>query len=163
MNKYAAHQSVYFFTTKIGDVFPILQYAADTSSASRFSSFWMLGGLVKSSYLSPNEVDVSQKLKDKNFLIDMIVEDLNLNKPKFVFIDDRKTKNLFFYGREGKNFLFPQIEYLTFDYLPYFSTNKNFKTAWKNYHYFTTIKPSNTNSFFLFQQLFQLTVYERNS
>lgn len=139
INQNARDQSVYFFTTDISHAFPTIIYADNTQSASRFSFFWALPGLLKRPHLPINPIQLEQLQNDKNFLIDMVSEDLNNKKPSLIFVDNLDKKNsLVFYGKSAglEN---SKPHYFYFDYLPYFSENKKFVNAWKNYHYVTTL------------------------
>jgi hypothetical protein len=138
INQNAAQQSVYFFTTNIEHAFPNIIYTHNTTSASRFSFFWALPGLVKQSYLRMDEKRRAQQTADRKFFIEMTSKDLNLKKPKFLFIDDLDKKNsLFFFTKKDSSYALPN--YFKFDYLSYFRTNENFNEAWKNYRYTTSL------------------------
>jgi hypothetical protein len=132
-DQHAAHQSVYLFSTDIAFAFPLLDYTKGTTSASRFSGFWILLALIKQPYSPMTQVLSQQIMTTKNLLIDMVAEDLNLNKPKLVLVDTIEQKRgLFFDTPQGK-------QYFPFDYLTYFKQNQHFNQAWTNYHYLTTI------------------------
>jgi hypothetical protein len=124
VNHLANGQSVYFFTSNLYHVFPIMTYADNTHSVSRFSYFWALPGLVKQSYLPMDKKLYDQYISDKNLMVDMVAEDLVLKKPNYVFVDVLDHKSAI----EGK-----------FDYIQYFSTNSHFNHAWQKYHYLKTI------------------------
>ncbi len=128
INSNAPHQSIYFFTTNIAHAFPIITYSHDTTSSSRFSYFWALPGLLKQSSLPMDNKLQSLLSKDKNFLIDMVADDLSVKKPELVFIDVLDRKN--------------SLGLIPFNYLDYFAENQKFNTVWKNYRYLTTISAS---------------------
>jgi hypothetical protein len=135
LKKEAAHQSVYFFAPTTIYTFPTIDYA-EVELGSRFPFMWMVAGLVNQSLL--NEEAVQQHKQDKLTLGNMIAEDLNQYQPLLVFIDIRARK--------------PYLNQAHFDYLVYFSDNPQFRQAWKDYHYLTTLeKPG----------LYQLAVYKR--
>ncbi|MHB1948685.1 MAG: hypothetical protein ACYCQI_11300 [Gammaproteobacteria bacterium] len=130
----AAHASVYFFTSNIAHVYPVITYSQNTTTPSRFSFFWTLAGFVKQSFMPMSGEMQEHKRKDTNFLIETIVEDLSVKKPRYVFIDTLYRKNNFILaeGAQGGS-------YILFDYLIYFLKNPEFQAVWKNYHYKTSI------------------------
>ncbi len=134
----AEQQAVYFFTTNIAHVFPNIIYAHNTTSASRFSFFWVLPGLIKQSYLPMDAQRQAQQSADRKFLIDMTSEDLNFKKPKFLFVDTLAKKNSLYFFTE-KDSPYALRSYFKFDYLNYFGANDNFTKAWKNYRYATSL------------------------
>lgn len=136
LDNHASNQAVYFFTTNISDAFPVIPNS-QSISGSRFSFFWSLPGLVKQSFLPMDFKHHAQLLKDKNFLIDMIVDDIENNKPKLVFIDSLNHKNSMLNIDNVQDKLV--INYISFNYLDYFSNNKRFSDTWKNFHYLNTI------------------------
>jgi hypothetical protein len=150
LRQYASHRSIYFFSTT--GFIPLVNYADDdVTYASRFSFFWMLPALVKSSYVYDSNHLKQQKIIDKNFLIDMIAEDLNKNRPDLVFVDVNQLKQyLFFYKKYQGQY---RVEPIPFDYLKYFLENEKFKAAWKSYHLLGNLKK--VSSFY------QFDVYER--
>jgi hypothetical protein len=114
----AAHQSVVFYTSTMVVPYPIIDYA-QALPGTRFNYFWMLPGLIKKPFAA-----------ESAFLLQAVATDLDRYKPKFVIIDISKHK--------------PYLTDSQFEYLPYFSQNKHFVFAWRQYHYFTTINlPSN--------------------
>lgn len=133
LDRYAKHQSVYFFNTNLLFSFPLLDYTMSTFSASRFSGFWLLAGFIREAHFPMTMALQNKLIEDKNFLINMIVDDIEEKKPLFVFIDTADKKNtLFVYHNE-------KMSYIPFDYLKFFGTNPKFINAWKNYHYLTTV------------------------
>lgn len=169
LNNNAAYQSVYFFTTDIEQVFPILDYTQQTTSASRFSSFvWILPGLIESSYFLTSPMSRLQQMNAKNYLTDLVVEDLITKKPKYVFFDllDKKHEIKFFVNAKEsaallKQYKMPYFPYIPFDYMDYFGTDQQFKDVMKKYHYIKTISQScnfNINPWLFKQQLMYLTI-----
>lgn len=132
----AWHRPVAFFDTTTIHAFPGIDYAENVLG-QRYDCLWMVAGLVNQVRL-PNYSSYSQYAKDKNFLIDMITEDLDTHKPDLVFIDVKTPK--------------AYITNLSFDYLTYFSENQKFRDAWKSYRYLTTISEDS---------MYKLRVYER--
>lgn len=133
MDKKAQHESVYFFTTNIAHAFPVVSYSKSTTSASRFSFFWALPGLVHQTYMGG--ADNEQHEKDKNFLIDKVTEDIAAVKPKLVFIDALTQKNTLRFWDPSTLV----ITFFPFDYLKYFNKNQKFQQIWQNYRYLTTL------------------------
>ena len=124
---------MYFFTTEIEHVFPIVSYTHATSS-SRFSHFWMLAGMIKKAQLT------GKMSPDKDFLIELLSADIQKEAPRLIFVDSsrKKHKFLFYVIQEFQ----PLKSYFEFDYLKYFSSNQTFRKAWGSYRYLTTIKES---------------------
>lgn len=168
IDKQAANTPVYFFTTEISHAFPVITYSSATS-ASRFSHFWTLGGLVKQSYLPTNERLKQQQLKDKNYLIDMVSEDIRVKQPKLIFIDVGKMKNKFSFAKTDNQWSEQaySLKYFDFDYLDYFLQNQNFKKVWRSYRYLTTLKENPLphenmlNTLFSSYKPYEFAVYER--
>lgn len=154
LNQNAAGNSVYFFVTNPA-VFPTIKGSNNVTSASRFSFFWSLPGMIKQSYFPMDEKIKKILNKDKNYLIDMISEDLITKKPKYVFVDalDKKA-SLYFINLKQKN-----ISYIPFDYISYFKSSADFNKAWASYHYVTTLT-GYTNQFSY--PLYKFSVYQRN-
>ncbi|RDI46497.1 hypothetical protein [Aquicella lusitana] len=154
VTSHAANRPVFIFSTWI---YPFSQVWDSAQHGSRFSAFWMIGGLVKQSYLPMKEDRRLQLQKDKRFLIDMIAEDLNRYKPVYVLIETTKNKtHLAFFEKSGGTHL---PTYLPFEYLPYFLKNPNFQEAWQAYHYVTTLKEDANSE----QPIYQFAVFERKS
>ncbi len=133
INEHAPHQSIYFFTTNIAHTFPVISNSENTTSSSRFSFFWALPGLIKQSYLPMDKGLQTQLQNDKNFLIDMVADDLRVKKPALVFIDSLVHKNSLNFG---------MLTNISFNYLNYFKENANFRAEWRHYRYLTTISDS---------------------
>ena len=128
INTNAPNQSIYFFTTNIAHAFPVISYTQNTHSASRFSFFWALAGLLKQSSLPMDDTLKNQLFKDKYLLVNMVADDLRLKKPMLVFVDDLTQKS--------------GLGVMPFDYLSYFADNEPFNTIWRDYRYLTTISSS---------------------
>lgn len=158
INQHAAGQRVYFMTTEIEYIYPTLIHSK-AESASRFSYFWALGGMVKQAYLPMNDVLKQQLLQDKQYFINMVSDDIRLKQPKLIFIDTSEIKNnLYFSGAE--HLTHPLDSYnLLFNYLDYFSENVNFRTIFSSYRYLTSLV-GNGGSYTQYP-LYQFDVYER--
>lgn len=134
IQNHAENQPIYFFTTTTTYEFPMIDYTR-AYPASRYAFLGWIPGLLKREQLSQD----SHIIEDKNYYIDVVAEELTINKPKYVFIDEKKIKS--------------NIENYDFDYLKYFSNNEKFNQAWKEYHYVTTLHEDRSYDF---------SVYERN-
>jgi hypothetical protein len=143
----ALHRSIYFFSTEFY-AYPIVDYV-DVTSASRFPFIWILPGIFKSRLPTDTQI-----IKDKNFLINMISEDLNKNKPFLVFVDIRKLKPCMSIPKMINHKI--NLTIINFDYLNYFLSNNNFREAWKKYRYLTklTIKDNaKTDEFDVYRRI----------
>lgn len=130
----AEHKPVYFFTTTTTYEFPIVDYA-NAYPASRYAFLGWIPGLLKREKFHMYD----HLNSDKDYYINVVADELNTNKPLYVFIDAKEVKG--------------NIESFSFNYLDYFSQNQNFKQAWQQYHYLTTI----------YEPLsYKFDVYERN-
>ena len=132
LEKYIASRSVYVFATEYilatdsAFSFSIGLKEMNVKNVSRFPFFWMIPGLIKQNYLFLDAAHQEQNIKDKNFLIGMIAEDLNITKPHIVLIDTNDQKH--------------RLQNINFNYLAYFSHNAAFREAWTKYHYVTQLE-----------------------
>lgn len=157
LKKYAPNKNVYFFTTDLTVHNPALYYSNHTQSHSRFSFFLGLGGLVKASHLWTNASMKAIIENDQSRLINMVVDDLTSQKPYLIFVDHTQYKRGFTLYNIHNGRVEPHN--IPFDYIVYFSQQKNFRQVWQHYHYLTTIRSQNG----LYRQLrFEYQVYERN-
>lgn len=117
------HPSFYFFSTSMVFFFPTIDMI-DIELVSRFPSFWMVSGLLEKE--TKNNIYHQEVIKDKSFLVKMVVDDLIRSKPRFVFVDTSRYKNHL--GMHDLN------------YLNYFSANNTFQKVWKNYRYLTKLE-----------------------
>jgi len=142
METQAKQESVYFFVTAGSYAFPTVDYT-DSRIAPRFYFLWMAAGLANRELelAGTREADLlEQQRKDKNFLVNMVADDLYKYKPRFIFVDQSEDK----YRVKDRNF----------DYLTYFSTNQKFRQEWKNYRYFTSLEQKG---------LYKLGIYKRTA
>lgn len=140
MNAHARQDRVYFFVTAGSYAFSTVDYTT-TRVAPRFYFLWMAAGLANQALAlgqSPQPALAERLQRDKNFLINMVADDLYQYKPRYVFVDLSEDK----YRVKDKNF----------DYLVYFSENPKFRQQWRNYHYYTTVEE---------QGVYKLGVYKR--
>ncbi len=122
----AVHVSVYIFTMEVSYAFPIISYGHETTSASRFSHFFGLGGMIKKHQLDSG---------DSLFLTNMVAEDIETKKPDFVLVDNRKAT------RGELSMINGRItgEPISFSYLDYFNKNLSFNKVWKHYAFIKKI------------------------
>lgn len=128
MNEHAKGAPVYFFVTAGSYAFPTVDYTS-SSVAPRFYFLWMAAGLANQAPFllqKRGSSDAEQYLRDKNFLINMIADDLYRYKPRYIFVDQSSKKY--------------RIKDEHFDYLSFFFDNPKFRQQWGNYRYFTTIE-----------------------
>jgi hypothetical protein len=125
MHDNALHKPVYFFTSSAPYTFPLIDYAGSLP-ATRVAFLGWVPGMVRQENLPMTDKKLQEHLSDKAFLIKMLSEDITTKKPQLIFVDIKDHKDY--------------MEDFKFDYLRYFSADKNFQTAWKNYRYLTTIE-----------------------
>lgn len=134
MHDYAKNKSVYFLSSQIA-AYPFIDYAG-VNYVSKYPMLIWVPSLVKQSLQPISDKVKLQILKDKSYYIGSIADELNNNKPQFVFVDVEK-------------FAFDKMHY---DYVKEFSQNLKFAEAWKDYRYLTIVeqKPE-----------YRLAVYQR--
>ena len=109
----ASHRTVYFFSTLAASTYPFIDYA-DATCASRISFLiWIAAG-----WLPNLDKPHTTHSKTELFLMNMVIDDIRLKKPEFVFVDTISHTN----------------------YLSYFLENQEFKTIWKSYQYLNTLE-----------------------
>ncbi|MHB1946581.1 MAG: hypothetical protein ACYCQI_00520 [Gammaproteobacteria bacterium] len=136
----ARDQSVYIFSTALTHSYPVISYTKNTQSASRLSGFWLLPGLIKQRYLPGYRNLDEQQIKDKNFLIEMAVEDIQSKKPKLLLFDDLSNKYMLYYGIRPTQIGSEQLFNIPYDFVTDFSKNEKFRNVFRNYHYVTTLE-----------------------
>lgn len=141
MQTHAKHQPVYFLASSIFYIIPSIDYA-NAIPATRFITFWMIGGLIKEEQQTIDSKQQHKILKDKNFLIEMIAEDLEKNKPHLIFVDTNTYKYT--------------LGYIHFEYVDDFMQNQRFRKAWQAYQYLTTLE----QHLFL-QPSYKFAIYQR--
>jgi hypothetical protein len=119
--KNAAKKSIYCFVSDTLCTSVLLQYA-DVNIASRFSSLWMLPGMLIKQHqkLTPNQRQ--QFNNDKDSVRKMVAQDFHRQAPTLVFVYVGKTP-LVFYSRYHIN------------YLQFLLQDPKFKKIWSRYHY----------------------------
>lgn len=126
LQTHAQNQPVYFITASPREIFPTVM---DTNAVytSRFLHFFWTPGFVQENLASHDSLFFPNQItKDENAIIDMISEDIENPKAKFILVDVKKHKSFF--------------RTQSFEYLPYLLQFARFQTAFKPYRYFATIK-----------------------
>jgi len=140
LNQNARDQFVYIFSTSLIHSYPVLCYTINTQSASRLSGFWLLPGLIKQRYVPGYRNLDEQQVKDKNFMIEMAVEDIQSKKPKLLLFDDLTNKYMLYYGIRPNQSSNEQLIPIPYDFVTDFSKNEKFRNVLRNYRYLTTLK-----------------------
>jgi hypothetical protein len=101
--------------------------------------------LVKQAHYDKNS-DPVLNTKGKYFLAQMLADDLNSKKPAYVFVDVKKVKFDLYTVDEisPAKYKYTPID---FNYISYFSANKNFAHAWNSYRYVTTLPMDKTENY----------------
>jgi hypothetical protein len=146
LQPFVANKSVYVLSSV--DILPH-KNLPNTTYASRFPAFWLATGMYTPDYPTDKK-HLQQREADRNYLINMVAEDLNENKPDIVLVDLNPHKNEFF--TYAKNTSSQSRIYFGFDFIDSFSVNPNFKTAFKPYHQIMTV----------YHQYCRIAVYERS-
>jgi hypothetical protein len=119
-------QKIYVFALQI----PMISYLLDDAhavSASRFPSQVFMPGLVfLSKQTNLNAEQKARLKKQKQEIINIVVADLQKNRPKFILVDMRKRN------------LYPNKQ--QFNYIKFFSQDPRFYEFFKNYKYLTTLE-----------------------
>jgi hypothetical protein len=137
LRDFAAEKPVAFFSSQSFYAYPNIDYAHATPSLRFQFLGWVPSLLKQKNQLNP--VQYAQSQSDKDFLIGMLAEDLNSNKPVYILVDANNNKE--------------NITAKNFDYVSYLSENSKFRQAWQSYRYFTTlVDPS----------MYKLIVYKRS-
>lgn len=130
----AQQKSVYFFSTTVNLEYPFIDYA-DAKPSSRTADLkWIAAFDTQPEKLS------HEQTQNKLFLTQMVIQDINHNKPTYIFVDRSKYK--------------PYLKTIDFDFLKFFTSNTQFNTTWNAYHYVTTIEQ---------KPYYTLQVYKRNN
>lgn len=121
-NHYAPYNTFTCFSVS-SDFTPIALYStAEYVGPSTF--FWWEFGFVRLQKIAKDPAALQQLEKDRAFIANIVTTNLIEKKPRFVLIDDIAAKR----------HLLQDI-----DYLQEFSQYKNFRIAWRQYHYLTTL------------------------
>lgn len=121
IEKFKGNHSVYCFTKNgASDCFPLL-FNINGQLGGRFHFFWWYSGLRKLENQQLTNQAKTQLDEDKNYFLNVITEDLNRYRSKWVFVNTRSFKN---WEQESKKIASEYISY---------------QNAWKHYHYTTTI------------------------
>lgn len=130
LNANAKDQSIYFFTTNVAFIQPVLNSTINTNSAARFSVFWMLSGILKQ--------QKSIQEKESDFFIHMVTDDIVKKQPKLIFIDTMDKKTMLSIDKEYAPMHYIQV-YIPFEYLTFFEKDKQFRDVFSHYRYKTTL------------------------
>jgi hypothetical protein len=134
VNQFAANKTILALTTDMWLPNPNL---AETMDASRFSCSWLVPGLYAPGYPT-DQKHLLLRDTDRNFLINMVAEDINEKKPEYIFVDIKKHKMEFWtYFEDSAE---QNRDYFDFDYLNEFSKNKQFNQAFKSYHFLRVLE-----------------------
>jgi hypothetical protein len=118
----AQDQHVAFFSSQSSYTYSLIDYAGVNPTLRVQFPGWIHAISQKS---LQSDVAENQQLKQiNNFFIDMLAEDLQRNKPAYIFV--QMNDNI-------------SPHELNFDYLKYFSENAQFRQQWQSYEYFTTL------------------------
>lgn len=131
LQQHASHRKVYFFATTGSYAFPAVDYA-EAIPVSRYGFMGWIACVLKR-HDAAVAADITQ-------FTQQVVEDITIHQPDLLFVDVEKIK--------------PHLNGLAFDYLAYFKQDAAFATAFKSYHYLTTLKEPGQ---------FRLDVFERNA
>jgi hypothetical protein len=116
---------IYVFTIQILMNSTLVDYAK-VPSASRLPSLLFMPGLDRLINLPQKSKVASERfMKEKQEVIDIVVDDLSKNPPSLMFVDEGK-----------KN---PSSDEKRFDYLQFFSQDKRFKEIFVHYTYVKTL------------------------
>jgi hypothetical protein len=124
INKRSGQHSIACIGLGTQACFPLVLYT-HSEYAERFPSFWWYMGLRKLEKNSHQPAVLTQRMKDKLFLINSFAEDLNQYKARWVVVDTPR---------------FQRIETKEFKIIRYLSENEKFRSAWQHYRYLTTIQ-----------------------
>lgn len=143
MNTHFSKASLYLLSSRGNTVFPLVDYAkVEVTPVSRYPFFWMMPGLVKQYHTDPKKFNYAAYIKNRDDLITRVTQDLQTQKPDYVFVDVSRKKG---------NLLYP------FDYLAYFSQNPAFAKAWQSYAYLTRLDGQPLR----FDYTYHIAVYQR--
>ncbi len=117
LNAQQGEHSVYCFQLSAIDCFPLV-YDTHSQYASRFPGWWWYPGLRATELEHPSSAAL---IKDKAYLIRLVVDDLKQHSPRWVIIDQNR-----FQETEGN---------MSFQLVDYLSENPDFRRVWKRYHY----------------------------
>lgn len=128
LQRYAFQQPVYFISASPREIFPAVSYAGAKYASRLLHLFWLPGVVKEHAAQYPHNKSsiLAPKHPEENIFINMVAEDIAVQKPRYIFVDVKEYKA--FYDR------------LSFDYLPYLLQNENFKTAWQPYHFFSMLE-----------------------
>ncbi len=116
------HSAIYVLSLAGNYSSPLFEYS-ESHLVQRFDCLWPTLGFLKSDVKG---ISGSHYAADKQFYMNMIADDLYLQKPDLVFVDERDSK----LQRVDPHF----------DYLVFFKGNEKFREVWKSYRYLTEVE-----------------------
>ncbi len=137
LQQHAKNQPVYFFSALANAAFPTVEYA-DARMISHIASLGWVTGITNQLKQPITNQRRQQLLAMQALFMTALINDIQQQKPLFIFIDDSKNK--------------PYLYNISFDYLTYFLRDPRFQRAWQPYVYFTTLTSGDA---------FQYDVYRR--
>lgn len=119
-NKTGNHNTYMCFSQSNDFIFPIIY--GNANYVGYYSFFWWRHG-IDILEKSQDPAVIAQLEKDKNFLVNLIVDNINYEKPRFILVDILKDEK----GFQHRHFI------------KEFSQYDNFRKTWQKYHYLNTI------------------------
>lgn len=155
ITKHAKNERVYVLSTNIIHTYPWVLMSDGVIPASRFSFLWFLPGMIKQEYYFMTPASRALYLNDRAFVVNLICDDITLQKPKLIIVDVLKRKNSLTWI--GKN---PKV--IQLNYVDYFSENTRFKECWKHYRFKENINSAYYNKVKkILVPVYSFDVYER--
>ncbi len=158
IDQHGQYQSLYFLSNQIVTAYPVVDYTHDFRVVSRFSFLMGLQGMVKQYDMPFDRLRSPYQTKDKDFLIDMIADDIEQKKPDLIFVDVGENSKQFAELFYIKNDTW-QIKSLPFNYLDAFAHNAHFRAAWAHYRYMTTVQQDDFSQ----PYTYRFEVYQRKT
>jgi hypothetical protein len=126
-NRYAEGDYVLLLTTNISGAFPSLNVSS-AKWGSRFPALWILPAIIR----VREDPESAGRLSDRRaaeieaYLFDAVIDDMRMFDPAVILVDTSERKS---YIRDPD-----------FDYIEYFSRDKRFVDAWKDYRYLKDVQ-----------------------
>lgn len=139
LHQYSYRKRVYFLTGVLGFEYPAVDYAGAIHS-SKFPYLLWLTAFLKAYQEDPNSAETLRLEKLNNYFLTLVGDDINIKKPEFILVDSSKNKST---AKKEQN---------SFDYLPFFLKNPEFRSAFKNYSYFGVIKNEPHYTFIIYKR-----------
>lgn len=126
LNKFAHKKPVYFFESILNFEYPSVDYAG-AIHCSRFPYLLWMPAYLREYAINPDSEKTAELTKINTYFVDLMSKDMIAKKPQYIFVDASKSIST------------PIFNITNFNYLTFFLTSPEFRTAWKSYHYFATI------------------------